>query len=200
MGRKYAPGGYAWVFPKSKNIANVGLGVRNIHEKPAIEYLKDFIETDPRFQNTSIIKISGGICPVSGTLETIVDNGLMLVGDAAGQLIPMTGAGIHSGIEAGKMAGQVAAQAVKEKDFSAERLQEYHYQFDEYWGKRIRESRRVLNMLDKFNDEDLNLLAHVVTNEDILALANGENVARTITGIMRRSPRKIIRLIRAYLR
>jgi len=200
MGRKYAPGGYAWVFPKSKNIANVGLGVRNIHEKPAIEYLKDFIETDPRFQNTSIIKVSGGICPVSGTLETIVDNGLMLVGDAAGQLIPMTGAGIHSGIEAGKMAGQVAAQAVKEKDFSAERLQEYRYQFDEYWGKRIRESRRVLNMLDKFNDEDLNLLAHVVTNEDILALANGENVARTITGIMRRSPRKIIRLIRAYLR
>jgi digeranylgeranylglycerophospholipid reductase len=200
MGRKYAPGGYAWVFPKSENVANVGLGVRNIHEKPAIEYLKDFIENDPRFQNARVVRISGGICPVSGTLDTIVDNGLMLVGDAAGQLIPMTGAGIHSGIEAGKMAGRVAAKAVKEKDVSAERLWEYRSQFDEYWGKRISESRRVLNMLDKFSDEDLTLLAQVVTNEDILALANGENVAGTIAGIMRRSPRKIIRLIKAYLR
>jgi digeranylgeranylglycerophospholipid reductase len=200
MGRKYAPGGYAWVFPKSKNVANVGLGVRNIHKKPAIEYLDDFIKKDHRFQNSKIMKISGGICPVSGTLETIVDNGLMLVGDAAGQLIPMTGAGIHSGIEAGKMAGRVAAQAVIEKDLSAERLSEYRSEFDQYWGKRINESRRVLDMLDKFSDEDLNLLAQVVTNEDILALANGENVARTLTGIMRKSPRKIIRLIRAYLR
>lgn len=200
LGRKYAPGGYAWVFPKSSNLANVGLGVRRIHEKPAIDYLNDFVENDPRFRDAKIIKKNGGICPVSGTLDKIVENGLMLVGDAAGQLIPMTGAGIHSGIEAGKIAGRVAAQAVKEHNVSAERLNEYHKEFDVYWGKRIRESRKVLNMLDKFEDEDLNTLAQVITNEDILALANGVNVTATVAGLVKRSPRKIIRLIRAFLR
>ena len=31
LGGNLAPGGYAWVFPKSNEVANVGLGVRKIH-------------------------------------------------------------------------------------------------------------------------------------------------------------------------
>ena len=200
MGFKYAPGGYAWVFPKSSEVANVGIGVRRIHTRPAIEYLRDFVAGDPRFRGAKILLRNGGICPVSGTLDRIVADGLMLVGDAAGQLIPMTGAGIHSGIEAGKMAGRVAAEAVKEGDVSEDRLSEYRVEFDAYWGKRIRDSGRVLEMLDKFTDEDLNTLSEVVTNDDVLSLANGTNVAGTVAGLVARSPRKIMRLIRACFR
>jgi digeranylgeranylglycerophospholipid reductase len=127
-------------------------------------------------------------------------DGLILVGDAAGMLIPMTGAGIHSGIESGKMAGIVAANAVIEEDVSEKRLSEFRREFDKYWGKRIKESGKVLEMLDKFKDDDLNILADVITNDDILALANGENVKMTLAGIVKRSPRKIVHLIRAYLR
>lgn len=200
LGRKYSPGGYGWVFPKSSEVANVGLGVRRIHEKPALEYLKEFVDQDPRFRNARILGKNGGICPVSGTLDKIVDDGLMLVGDAAGQLIPMTGAGIHTGIEAGKMAGRVAASAVKEGDVSAEKLSLYRTEFDKYWGKRITDSNKVLMMLDKFTDADLNNLAQVITNDDILALANGTNVAGALTGLIKRCPMKIMRLLRAYLR
>lgn len=199
MGERYAPGGYAWLFPKSREVANVGLGVRVKHTKPAVEYLKDWVASDPRFRDAKILKTNGGICPVSGQLDKIVDDGLMLVGDAAGQLIPMTGAGIHSGIEAGKMAGRVAAWAVKAGDVSAKRLGVYRDEFDVYWGKRIKDSGRVLLMLDKFSDEDLNILAQVVTNEDIISLTNGTNVAGTVAGLIARSPMKIIRLIRASL-
>ena len=200
MGEKYAPGGYAWVFPKSREVANVGLGVRVKHTKPPIEYLKDFIAQDPRFRNAKILKKSGGICPVCGTLDKIVADGLMLVGDAAGQLIPMTGAGIHCAIEAGKMAGRVAAEAVKEGDVSAKRLSAYRVEFDKYWGKRIKDSGRVVDVLDKFSDDDLNTLSEVITNEEVVALVNGTNITATLTGLVKRSPMKIIRLIRAYLR
>ena len=200
MGFKYAPGGYAWVFPKSREVANVGIGVRRTHARPAVEYLKDFVAGDPRFRDAEILVRNGGICPVSGTLDRIVADGLMLVGDAAGQLVPMTGAGVHSGIEAGKMAGRVAAEAVKAGDVSEERLSEYPREFDVYWGKRIRDSGRVLAMLDKFTDDDLNTLSEVITNDDVLSLANGTNVAATVAGLVARSPRKIMRLIRACFR
>jgi len=200
MGAKYAPGGYAWVFPKSRMVANVGIGVRRTHTRPAIEYLKDFVAGDPRFRGAEVLLRNGGICPVSGTLDRIVADGLMLVGDAAGQLMPMTGAGIHSGIEAGKMAGRVAAEAVEEGDVSEGRLSAYRREFDVYWGKRIRDSCRVLEMLDRFTDEDLNTLSGVITNDDVLSLAYGINVAGTVAGLVARSPRKIIRLIGAYLR
>jgi len=200
IGFKYAPGGYAWVFPKSEEVANVGLGVRHIHDKPAIEYLKRFIDSDPRFKGAKVLRRGGGVTPVSGMLEKIVDDHLMLVGDAAGQLIPMTGAGVHSGVEAGKIAGAVAAEAVEEGDLSVERLSEYRTSFEKYWGKRIRDSRRVVEMLDKFNDDDLDALASIVTNEDVLNLANGNDVKKTLARIVKRSPVKIMKLIAAYLR
>ncbi len=200
LGSKIAPGGYAWVFPKSTEVANVGLGVRRIHTAPPIEYLKKWVSSDPRFKDAEIQLVNGGICPVSGNLDKTVDNGVILCGDAAGHLIPMTGAGIHAGVEAGKMAGGTAARAVGEGDVSAVRLSEYERLFEEHWGKRIKDSGRVLAMLDKFSDENLNTLAKVVTHEDIMNLANGTAVARTLTKIVARAPIGIMGLISAYIR
>ena len=199
IGKKIAPGGYAWVFPKSREVANVGIGVRRYNEGPPIDYLKSFVGSDPRFKDAEVLLVNGGLCPVSGTMDRIVDNGVMLVGDAAGQLTPMTGAGIHLSVMAGKMAGEVAAEAVKGGDASSGVLQEYADRFDEFWGKRIRDSKRMVEMLDKFTDEDLNTLARIVSSEDILNLANGTNVGRTLAKLVTRSPRGILRLMQAYL-
>ena len=199
VGTRYAPGGYAWVFPKNEEVANVGLGVRNIHTEPAINYLRKFLDSDPRFKGAKVQRRNGGVTPVSGMLDKIVDDNLMLIGDAAGQLIPMTGAGIHSGIEAGKMAGKEAVDAIVCEDTSAKRLNQYRVNFEKYWGKRIKDSRKIVEMLDKFNDDDLNTLSTVITNDEILALANGENSKKTITKIVARSPGKIMKLMATYL-
>jgi digeranylgeranylglycerophospholipid reductase len=200
LGREVSPGGYAWVFPKSAEVANVGLGVRKIHTESPIKYLKRFVANDPRFKDAEILLVNGGACPVSGVLDKAVSDGLMLTGDSAGQLIPATGAGIHSGVESGKMAGEVAAKAVEEGNVSAERLSAYEKTFDRYWGERIRDSRKVVEMLDKFSDENLNTLAKVMSNEDVLNLVNGISVTQTLTRIVARSPSGIINLMSAYLK
>ena len=200
LGREISPGGYAWVFPKSADVANVGLGVRKIHTESPIKYLKRFVANDPRFKDAEIQLVNGGICPVSGALDKAVSDGLMLTGDSAGQLIPATGAGIHTGIESGKMAGEIAAKAIQEGNVSAKRLSEYEKRFDSYWGERIRDSRKVVEMLDKFSDANLNTLAKVMTNEDVLNLANGTSVAMTLTKVIARSPQGIIGLMSAYLK
>ena len=112
----------------------------------------------------------------------------------------MTGAGIHSGIEAGKMAGKEAVDAIVGEDTSAKRLNQYRVKFEKYWGKRIRDSRRIVEMLDKFSDDDLNILSTVITNDEILSLANGQNTKRTVAKICARSPGKIMKLMAAYLK
>lgn len=198
IGSNYAPGAYAWVFPKSREVANVGLGVRKIHTKPAIEYLKEFVANDPRFRNAEILKIGGGICPATGTLDKIVDDGLILVGDSAGQLIPLSGSGIHAGTVAGKIAGKVAAQAVKENDVSAERLQEYVTLFDQNWGKNIRESRKMLEIIGKFSDADFNKMESIINQDDVYNLVQGRNVLRTLIKIALRSPMNAFKFF-AYL-
>ena len=182
------PGAYVWVFPKSKTVANVGLGIRTDLSRPAIQVLDEFIANDPRFKNGKKERKTGGICPSTGTLDKIVDDGLMLVGDSAGMVIPLSGAGIHTAIVAGKIAGKVAAEAVKDGDVSAERLQEYHRLFEAAWGKNLRNSRRILDLADKLTDDDMNKVAEIIRQEDILDLVNGRNVVTRAFGIALRDP------------
>ncbi len=65
----------------------------------------------------------GGL-PLGPPAATVVD-GLVAVGDAAGQVKPTSGGGIYPGLVAAKIAGGVAAAAALEGDGSVERLGEY---------------------------------------------------------------------------
>ena len=198
LGRKYAPGGYAWVFPKSRTVANVGVGVRQDQAtKPALLYLQGFISQNPNLREGIIIHKTGGICPVTGTLDKIVDDGVMLVGDAAGQTIPMTGAGVESAIHAGKMAGRVASKAIQEGDTSKTRLEEYPETFNHHWGKLMENSKRTLNIFDALNDEDLNKVSEIITPEQVKSLVYGEKVLRNFVPLAFRAPRPALKILRA---
>jgi len=118
FGDKVSPGGYLWVFPKGKGSANVGIGI-NVEvakKKSAIRYLQEFVEQ--KFPRAAILThIAGGV-PCAKTCDTMVNNNVMLVGDAAHQVNPVSGGGIISGMIGGMIAGQVAAEALKINDLS----------------------------------------------------------------------------------
>lgn len=123
-----APGGYVWVFPKGKDTANVGLGMQlsKVKEKgDPKKYLDMFIEKDERFKNGKILDMVSGAVSISAPIDQTVADGILLVGDAARMIDAITGGGIANACRAGKVAGEVLAKCVQEKDFSAERLQEY---------------------------------------------------------------------------
>lgn len=196
IGRKYAPGGYAWIFPKSRTVANVGVGVRmGQATKPAIHYLQDFINQNPNLRGSEILYKTGGICPVTGTLDKIVGDGVMLVGDAAGQIIPMTGAGIETSIHAGRIAGTVAAKAIQENNTSKTRLEEYPKTFDNHWSKSIEDSKKTLNLFDILNDNDLNKLSKIITPDQIQNLANGNNVIGNLLPFIFKAPKLTLKIL-----
>ncbi|RMD91928.1 MAG: NAD(P)/FAD-dependent oxidoreductase [Calditrichaeota bacterium] len=162
FGHEVAPGGYLWVFPKNDRVANVGLGISGEYAryKSAMKYLKEFI--DRRFPNASVLYTVVGGVPCAPTLRRIVADGLMLVGDAAHQVNPISGGGIVTAMIAGKIAGQVAAQAVKENDLSAKRLQEYAVLWHKAEGKNHERFYKIKKTIYKFTDEDLNRTAESV--------------------------------------
>ena len=82
---------------------------------------------------------------------------------------------------------------------SNKNLSKYRERFDVYWGNRIIESRKIVEMLDKFGDNEINMLAEVVTNEDIIALATGDGAGKAVARIVARNPGKIVKLMLAYL-
>jgi digeranylgeranylglycerophospholipid reductase len=158
FGREIAPGGYVWVFPKGKDSANVGIGisVERAKEKSAIRYLEEFVAR--KFPDASILtRIAGGV-PCATTCKETVKGNVMLVGDAAHQVNPVSGGGIVSGMIGGMIAGQVAAEALQKDELA--HLKEYERRWHKRLGWRHEVFYHIKEAIYQFSDETLNKLCH----------------------------------------
>lgn len=180
LGNEIAPLGYVWIFAKNEYTANVGIGVRGKAAKP---YLDRFIERHPEFfSGAKVIKEGGGGVPVGGQIPELVKGNVLLCGDAAGQVIPITGGGIRSSMAAGSVAGETVAEALEAGDPSV--LREYPLRYSEPWGSRISKSLKVLRVIESLPDNDLNTLGELLSGDDIIDLANGLDVKRVAAKLM----------------
>ncbi len=165
-----APGGYVWIFPKGDRKANVGIGIQGTKCKLGADpkvYLDKFIENDPRLKDGTVLEIvGGGVSTCPGMEETTADN-LVVVGDAARMIDPITGGGICHACRAGMYAGKVLAECAKSDDFSKDALQPY----EEMWRDRM-EDKLWRNWMAKekfatLSDEVLDNLVLAIKDSDI---------------------------------
>lgn len=117
LSKKYAPGGYAWVIPKGNREVNVGVGVRLSHlmrGKLITDYLNDFLERHPIFSTYFLRARSESLIikmvPVGGQVRYVCDGKTLLVGDAAGTVIPINGGGVPTALVSGHIAGEIASR------------------------------------------------------------------------------------------
>lgn len=145
FGNEIVPGGYIWVFPKSSTLANVGLALAGsrITDKNAKYYLDKFVKKV--YPDGQINYIVAGGVPTAATLKEIVKDNIMLVGDAARQVNPITGGGIVQAMIAAKIAGEVAAEAVKKDKFDKKILKKYHKE----WDKKLGNNQQIIYKLKK---------------------------------------------------
>lgn len=110
-------GGYAWLFPKGK-LANLGLGIVPA-KKHLLKPLLDELHAEllaARRVGPHIRAHTGGLIPVGGITGLAARLGttqVLLAGDAAGLVNPVTGAGINPAVLSGRMAGRAAAAALQ---------------------------------------------------------------------------------------
>lgn len=160
LGKKIAPGGYVWVFPKGKDIANVGIGILANLSKPklALTLLDIFIKNHPDLKNGEPLRFLAGAVPVAEPIPATYDN-LILVGDAARQVDPITGGGLMASIEAGKSAGETIGLAIKKHQFDKHTLKPYEENLQQTLYKKLKRNYIVKEILLDFDDKTLNMLA-----------------------------------------
>ncbi|MBX8634391.1 MAG: NAD(P)/FAD-dependent oxidoreductase [Thermoplasmata archaeon] len=172
-----APGGYVWIFPKSRQVANVGIGLLLSKIKGASEakdYLDAFIEKDSRFRNADILEtVSGGVS-VSAPLDRTVSDGIMLVGDAARMIDPLTGGGISNGVIAGSVCGRIAAETVKAGDVSSEYLQRYEEGWRALLEEKLYRDYMAKEKLISLDDETLDKLIDALSSVPMENLSTKE--------------------------
>jgi len=160
LGNEVAPGGYVWVFPKGKDVANVGIGILASRSESGMakRLLDKFIANDPRLKNGEPIRFLAGVVPAANPVETVRNN-LLLVGDAARHVDPITGGGLTCCLEGGKIAGETIGMAVKNQQFDQETLSAYKTGWKEAFGKKLKRNYLVKEIVIDFDDKTLNMLA-----------------------------------------
>ncbi len=156
-----APNGYLWVIPKKDGHANVGL-VTNQNNR-AKAFLDEFVKRKG-WQDNKIIKTFGGLIPASGPLEKTFDEGLLLVGDAAGFTSPLFEGGTHLSIQSAIFASQIAKKAIAQNNFSVELFSEYQ----NLWKKEFPDYNLLVDgkrSLYNFSSEELNDLSSIMPKE-----------------------------------
>ncbi|MEM3851508.1 MAG: NAD(P)/FAD-dependent oxidoreductase [Methanomassiliicoccales archaeon] len=165
-----APGGYIWMFPKGDDTANVGIGVQMSKIKGAGEakmYLDKFISKHPEFASGKpIMEVAGGVS-ISAPLDKTALPGLMLVGDAARMIDPVTGGGIYNACVAGKVAGEVAAQAVEANDFSQKMMDRYESGWRDKMEEHLYRNYLMKEKIASMEDETFDKLVMAMTQVDM---------------------------------
>ena len=161
LSRNWAPGGYLWVFPKGKRSANIGLAISGLYAKEgksAYKYLQEFLNR--KYPNVSTQTMIAGGVPVAKTVKNMVTEGLMLVGDAAHTVNPMTGGGIISGMRSGLLAAETAVSVIKSGQNPTKKyLQKYEEEWHKIGGKNHEKFYRIKESIFRFEDKDLNRIA-----------------------------------------
>ncbi len=162
LGNEVAPEGYLWVFPKGKRAANVGVGIsgkKSGKGHRAKDYLDKFVKKE--FPDGKAIEcIVGGVSVCEPIPETVAE-GLIITGDAARVVDPLTGGGIYNSMFTGRLAAEIAAGCIEKGDCSKKALMPY----DAGWrsskmGKTIARNYQIKEFLIRLSDEKLNDIIH----------------------------------------
>ena len=177
LGKCFVPGGYVWCFPKGPGVANIGLGVNGTLAQNGGDprrYLDSFISSNPRFSKGRITEINGGGVSVSLPLKETVGDHIVIVGDAARMIDPITGGGIYNGCYAAIQAGRTICEALEKGDTSREALEPY----ERRWRDGL-ETEMVRNYLAKeklleVSDETLDKVISAISEYDLQDISTEE--------------------------
>jgi geranylgeranyl reductase family protein len=84
-----------------------------------------------------------------GGIERSFDDHLLVVGDAAGQIDPLTGEGIQYAMDAGEIAARTIQEAFETSDFTREVMRRYHLGWMSLFGMDFRWSARMASFSGK---------------------------------------------------
>jgi digeranylgeranylglycerophospholipid reductase len=160
----FAPRAYAYIFPKSKTIANVGVGT-TLSKDNLDEYFESFINHEivkDQLKNGEIITEKSGEAPIRYLSKHWVHQNIILTGDNANQNLKPFLEGILPGIICGNCAGEIVSTCIKQKI----QLKEETYKNAVYnkigKGELFKKSDKLIDIVYNLSDEIDENIVHLL--------------------------------------
>jgi digeranylgeranylglycerophospholipid reductase len=158
LGDDVAPGGYGWAFPCGDGRVRLGVGVVRPDSDAEPRVLLDALRTELTrlvgpAAGRGALEMHSGLMPVlPPDATTLVDDGMVVIGDAAGQGSTLLGEGIRYAIVAGRAAGRAIVTAGG--DYTARGMSSYPREWRRRMGRDLRISYAVNERICRFSDAD----------------------------------------------
>jgi digeranylgeranylglycerophospholipid reductase len=173
VGQQYSDAGYAWAFPLSENRVRIGVGIgRPESGTDPLDGLHELMEKRPRpldsMGKIQPVELHYGFIPNDGVRQNSIADGLVMVGDSAGQSNPLVLEGIRYAIEFGRLAGQVGAKSLA-RNSDMESLMEYERAWKSKVESKIQSALRVqmrwIRLSDEEWDREIEILRDMTVDE-----------------------------------
>jgi digeranylgeranylglycerophospholipid reductase len=189
-GKEIAVGGYLWVFGRAEKTANVGLGVLGKFSSTGLakKMFYDFVSR--KFPNAKITDLHCGGVPVAKYLSPLSKNGVVLVGDTAGQVNALNGGGIAYALFAGKTAGETIVNSLKNGVVNYGKMNEYEKKWRKYCGKNQVRSYSLKTALLGKSDDFYNDAAAALKNEN----PNNLSYLRVFMKVFAKHPKLLLKI------
>ena len=162
IGKKVAPGGYAWVTPVDEKKIIVGIGAT--FTQTSLAKLRENLEELKK--NLGIrgeIELKGsGFLPVRRPFSSFVSDGFAMVGDSASQGNPFFGGGIEGAVDAARFAFRNIREALDKSEHvvpNVEELWTYNFEFMTKKGSLLAMVDLLRLLAQSLNDSELRLIA-----------------------------------------
>jgi len=197
VSNKLTPGGYIWIFPKGNDSANIGIGISGtsaIKGESVKRILNKFI--DSNYPKHKVESISVGGVPLTKPIEQMVTDGVMLIGDAARTVNPLSGGGIILGIKSAVKATDVAVKVLKSnQEPSKINLMKYQKRWMDDEGKQINRIYRIKKAVEKLTDKNLNSIIEQVNKLPI----EKRSIARLFGACIPQKPSLLIDIAKVFV-
>jgi digeranylgeranylglycerophospholipid reductase len=189
--------GYIWIFPKGNDKANIGIGISgkaSSNGESAKKRLNDYL--DQNFPNHKVESIAVGGIPISKPLKQMVADGIMLIGDAARTVNPLSGGGLILGMKSAVKAVDVAVKIFKDDlETSKLNLMEYQKRWMANEGKQINRIYRIKQAVEKLTDENLNRIIKKVNKLPM----DRRSIARLFSATIPQKPSLLIDIAKVFV-
>jgi digeranylgeranylglycerophospholipid reductase len=199
LGRSYAPGGYAWVFPKGVGKANVGVGINPLKANGirAVDYLDKFI--GHRCPGISRMRLTIGGCAVARGLPSLATDGFLTVGEAAHQNNPFSGGGIINALEGAEIAAGVIVKSLQRGDVSGKSLGAYTKKWKKSVGKTNEAFYHVARIFYDLPDKKMNQVIKRAFHVPGIFDEGGVKPGKMLLRLMAGHPSLLLRFVRSLM-
>ncbi len=156
---------FSWVIPLNNERAHIGIGTDK--NENLVYLMKKFISETPLLKNIAfdVKNAVSWVIPI-GLFGEIVKDNVMIVGDAAAQVKPFSGGGLHTGMVSAKLAAKTALKALNAKNYSKSVLREYENELNKKNVPIIKRGLVLRKIYRSMSDRDKELFIRSLNNEE----------------------------------